>query len=1052
MRRTVTALLLAALAAAAGLPARAEETVQGSTPSETARLLEESAKSREEAARIWEGIGNRPRAAGLWAEAAGAWERAARAWEEAGDAARSRTAMERFFQAVAARDRSEIVLESLDPDAAVRVGETAAVRVRAADREGVPAPDVDVLFEIADRPRGDRSATVLPESTETDSDGVATAVFTAGPAAGAYRVLARVPDLARAPVVASIRARAGDAAVLGLHGGNEQVVKVNRQALAPLAARVTDASGNPIEGVAVRFALVAAPQGAMGASLSAEEATTGSEGVASVVFTAGNVGGRYSVLVEAGDLRGSPSRFDVTAVQTIPTVTIRSIRVEGAADTAPVVAGMDLRPGKTYLLVELGRALRGEVRRIFATGRYRDAAVDIEEREGGEASLTFRVEENPRIASIAFYGNRRVADGDLLPELGIAEGSYLSPASLARAEAAVLKKYEEKGYVFATVRAETEPALAGRVGVLFRVEEQQRVKIHRLVLEGNEAVSATRLNWWMKTSRGGIYRREEFEEDRQRIIGEYFNRGYLMARVDDPVIAYDERRRMIVTVRIHEGKRFRLGRIEYAGNSVVPSEALAAEMRLAEGEIFDREQFAKSLQKMTEMYRRLGYVDVKIDPQSDLDPEAGRADFVMRIDEGLIYRLENIVIEGNVKTRDDVILREVRVKAGEILDGEKVEQSRRNLANLQYFDKVEFELQPGTEAGMKVLKILVAEGRTGSIQGGAGYSNVDGLVGFVQISKKNFDPWDFWSFTGGGQELSVAAELGGKKNSYNVSWTEPWWRGHPISLGLDAFRIFQDREDFQWNRSGGNLRLGWRRSDFDLVSLRYRYEAYRVSQIGVNAPQDIKDEARGRPSFDRTTASLTPGYLRDTRDNTRFPHEGYRFSYSGEFASTWLGGNVDFVRPTFTQSVYRRAPWANRHILAARAEYATISQFLEVLEIPTVEQYIRGGSNDIRGYPERSVQIYDAQGVLMGPGMSSFFFNLEYRLPLDDEDRMSLVAFFDGGNVFESDWAFGDLVYGLGGGIRFESPFGPIRLDVARGLDFPNKGQTEVHFSIGQTF
>lgn len=1046
VRRIASAALIIAAVAVA---ARAQEAAPaGATPAETARLYEESARSREEAARIWEGLGNRPRAAALWGEAAAAWERAARAWDEAGEPARSKEAMGRFFQALEARDRAEVVLEARAAPREARPGDEVPLAVVARDREGAPVAGIEVRFEI-ERPR---TARVEPDRVETDSGGVAAATLRVGPTAGPVRVVARARDLARAPVAFDVTVLAGEPAVLEVAAGDKQVVKVNRQTLRPLVARVTDATGNPVAGVPVRFALVAAPQGAIGAGLSAEEVVTGPDGTASVSFVAGNLGGRYSVLVEAGDLRGSPSRFDVTAVQTIPTTTIRGIRVEGAADSAPAVAGMAIQPGTTYLLVELGRALRNEVRRIFATGRYTDVRFEISEEEG-QADLILRLVENPRVASVTFIGNRRVKDADILAAAGIAEGQFLAPAALDRAEEAIRKVYEEKGYIHAGVEAETEAALGGRVAVIFRIDERERVRISRVAIEGNEAISRLRIAWWMKTRRGKVYRRDEFEKDRDRIVNEYVNRGYLAARVEEPLLEFDDRGRMTVRVRIREGKRFRLGRVEFAGNEVVPSDVLASDLRLAEGEVFDRPKFAKSIQRMIDRYQRLGYVEVRIDPQSELDEEAGLVRFVLHVQEGLVQTLERIVIVGNVKTDDDVILREVRLREGEIIDGTKVEQSRRNLQNLQYFDKVLLTLEPGTEAGKKVLRIEVAEGRTGQIQFGAGFSSTDGLVAFTSISKKNFDPWDFWSFTGAGQDLTVQAELGGRRNSYNISWTDPWFLGRPLSVGLDAFRTFQRREDFQWNRTGGNVRLGWRRSDFDLVSLRYRYESFEVSDIGPFAPQEIADEAKGRTRFDRTTTSLTPGYVRDTRDSLRFPTSGYRFAYSGEFATTWLGGNVDFVRPVFSHAIYRKTPWfGGRHVLAARAEYSTISQFLEVLEIPAVEKFILGGGSTIRGYRERQVQIYDSAGNLIGPGFSSFFFNLEYRVPLDDEGRMSVAAFFDGGNVFDSDWSFGDLVYGTGAGIRFESPFGPLRLDLGYGLNFPNKGRTEIHFAIGQTF
>jgi outer membrane protein insertion porin family len=1040
--------------------------------STTAKLFEDAAIAREEAAKIWDGLGERIRAAEAWGEAAGAWEKAARSWESAGDPAKAGSAWERFRAAITKRDQAEIrVIAVSGAPQRVRVARVSEpLVVRVTDKSGRPVAGIRVLFEIAVRPSPSDGSRLEAIAERTDSSGHASARLRLGTLTGVFSITASVPDLSREPAIFEVAALPGPAARLEIHSGNNQVLRVNQRALTPLVARVTDLYGNPVEGVPVSYRIVSAPTDAVGQSVSAEEATTDASGLCGIRFQGGHLGGSYIILVESGELEGSPSKFEMIVRQTIPTMRVSDVKIEGVTDAAALMAGSKLKIGETYLLPDLGRVVRDELRRLYATGRFEDVSASVDETGvEGEGVVLLKVVERSRVASVTITGMRRVKEADLRAVLGIGEGSPFSTSSAERSRRALLDHLENEGYLRASVTLETAVAVAAPkegeattarppIAITYRVVEQDKVKISRMNLIGNKYYSDWSLNWHMKTGSGRVYKEAEFNEDRQKIIQRYVERGFLSAVMDEPVITYDRNGRMVLDVVIKEGPQYKMGEITFAGNTAVSTDQLRTMLKPTTGQTFRARKFFESIEKMRLATTRHGFAEARVIPQERLDQRAGIVDFVLRFEEGQILYLEGIEVEGNNKTAERIITREIRLLPGDVLDGEEIEKARKRLEALQFFEQgsVRMDLKQGSKPDQRVLSIKLAEGKTGQLQFGAGYSSVDKLVGFASITKRNFDPFDFWSFTGAGQEISFSAEYGGAKNSFSLSWTEPYWLNRPISIGFDLFNTYQEREGFDWRRRGGGLRLSHKYGEYGRFSYKYNVEQVELLRVTSLAPTDVQTEV-GFPGVTRrvrTTASLSTAYNHDTRDDVFFPTSGHIFEISNQLAGRFFGGNVSFNRPVINWSQFRRG-LTQTHVIAFRAQYGTITNFFERDNpIPSSEKFYLGGANSIRGYRERSVQLYHANGTLVGPGRSFALGNLEYRIPFTDDKTMSMAFFYDVGAVYDGEYEFGfnNIVQGVGAGVRFNTPLGPIRLDYGYGLDFPNKNKGQLHFSIGQAF
>lgn len=1034
----------------------------------TPKLFEDAAVAREEAAGIWEGLGDRIKSAAAWAEAAASWEKAATGYARLGDSEAEKRSWKRFRAALAKRDESEVRIEIVSGNnqkaRITQPVEPFVVRLKTQD--GKPVEGVEVAFDITVRPPQDETARMIQTMVVTDAGGVAAARLQLGQAIGRYLVTVSVPKLSDEPIVFELVALSGSPVKLEIVGGNNQVLRVNQVALSPLMVKVTDVHGNPVSGVGVDYRIVSEPRESVGQSLSQSEALTDDAGMTGVRFRAGHLGGSYLILVESGELEGSPSKFEMLVRQTIPTMTIRGQRIEGTTDTTFLLANSEIKVDETYLLPELGRTLRSELKRVFATGRYQDVSVWIEtEGEEGDqdAVAIIRVEERPRIGTITVSGLKRVKKDDVIAVLGITEGAPFALAGVERARYAMLDFLEGEGYLNAEIGIETsvvESAEKGqppRIDVVFQVSESKQVKIHRMNLVGNEYFSDWSLNWHMKTGAGKIYKEAEYEADRQKIMGRYFEVGFLSATMSDPVIRFDKNKNMIVDVVIEEGPQYKIGDVSFVGNTAVSSEELMAHVQPGRGEIFRAKKFFGSVEKLRLMIAKRGYAEARVVPQEKLNLQEGIVDFVVRVVQGEVLYLEKIIVEGNFKTKEKIITREIQIAPGDVIDGEAIDAAKKRLEKLGFFDpgSVMVTLGEGSDSHYRTLVVKVTEGKTGQLQFGGGYSSADGLVGFLSLSKKNFDPTDFFTFTGAGQSISISAEIGGQKNSASLSWSEPYFRDKPISLGLDLHNVFQEREGFDWRRRGGGLSLGhnYGRSG----RLNYKYDAEQIQILNVTnvAPSDVQVEANFpiRNFFTRTTTSVTTSYTHDTRNDYIFPTSGHLFEISNQLAGEFFGGNVSFSRPALTLIKFK--PVFTKHVIAWRGQYSTITNFFDPSnEIPSVQKFNLGGASSIRGYAERSVQIYSPNQVLIGPGKSFALSNLEYRIPLADDKSVSIVGFADVGGVFIDSFTFDlpNLVSGIGAGVRFVTPLGPIRLDYGYGLNFPSKNRSIVHFSVGQMF
>jgi len=453
------------------------------------------------------------------------------------------------------------------------------------------------------------------------------------------------------------------------------------------------------------------------------------------------------------------------------------------------------------------------------------------------------------------------------------------------------------------------------------------------------------------------------------------------------------------------------------------------------------------------LYFDKGYISASCNATTSLGAE-GKVDVVFSIVENQIAYVNKIKVRGNIKTRDVVIRREMRLKPGERFDGDKLRRSKERLQNLGFFEDVSYDIEDTDEPSKKDLIVDVKESKTGMFSFGGGYSTVDQLVGFIEIEQKNFD-WKNWPyFTGAGQDIKLRTSFGSLTQAYELSFTEPWLFDYPVSFGFDLYKRSHERESdtgygYDEEVTGGDIRLGKELSEYVKGSFTYRYDQIKISDISSTASDDLKAE-----EGTNIVSSTEYGLTYDSRDNVFNPTKGDLATTSLQVAGGPFGGDKNFWKSFNRYSHY--VPLWHGSSLEMRGRLGYGQAYGDSEKIPIYERFFAGGAYSVRGYRERKIGPVDSSSGDPIGGESVVIGNLEYTYPM--LDFLRLAAFYDIGNVWAKGNDIGTSGYkaGAGVGFRLKTPIGPIMLDYGVPLNKESgedeKGGGRFHFSMSQSF
>ncbi len=478
--------------------------------------------------------------------------------------------------------------------------------------------------------------------------------------------------------------------------------------------------------------------------------------------------------------------------------------------------------------------------------------------------------------------------------------------------------------------------------------------------------------------------------------------------------------------------------VEFSGNTVFDSKQLTDMLGIQPNSVLNTTLLGQKLQEIEKLYLQQGYLLYSV-PDIQVTPDG-----ILKIDiaEGIV---EDITIEGNEKTKDYVILRELRYKKGQPFNKFTASRSMERLYNLGFFEDVNMKLLPGTKPHEVITEIDVVEQKTGVVSVGAGYSESDGMVGILELGENNF--------RGTGDKVNFHWEFGGSSEgkNYQISYTRPWINDNGDSLGVSIFDRRYDYDDYDSNgdtiasydrrRKGYNLTWGhvsseYRKNYFTLETVRESYDDHDGWEWGSAAPSDDNTKAKWQQAimdnFGRTN-SFTFMHVFDNRDNYFNATKGRRLSASFQYGGNGLGGDYDFYKFTTEGRFYKGL--SNGHVLALRVMAGYISG-----ETSYNQLFELGGSNNLRGYEDDQFK-----------GEKMYAATLEYRIPV--AKKVEAVLFTDVGSAWDVDinrvpWYTDDdsIHWSVGVGLRLQTPIGPIRLDYGHG------DRNKFHFSFGAQF
>lgn len=680
-----------------------------------------------------------------------------------------------------------------------------------------------------------------------------------------------------------------------------------------------------------------------------------------------------------------------------------------------------------------------DLRAIFTLGFFDDVQMKVEDFEGG-VKITFIVAERPFVRDVDFVGNKKLSTTELQDKIDLKLGNVYNPVDVQRARERMKDFYEDEGYFEVQITPDIEKFADGDVKVIFTINEGRQMKIDRIAIHGNKGLTDKQIKNAMATQERQYYilrgtvQRQRLEDDIERILGLYNDHGYIHARVESHDVTVDrEKARVTINITVVEGAQHFVSSVTLSGVTLMPESELVRNIKLKAGDVFSRGKLRESVKALEELYSNVGRASAEINPRIDQLPD-NRIAITFDVAEGPTVYVERINIAGNVRSQDKILRREFQMAEGDIFTLRKLQRSRQRLVNLGYFEKVDVSTAPGSDKTKILVNVDVTERPTGVFSIGGGYSSQDSLLGTIDLSQNNF--------LGRGWQASIRLRAGANTQQGILSFTEPWLFDRPLAAGFDLFNTRRQFIEYDYDQLGGAVRLSHPFEEYWRWNALYRLSRDEITHIASTASSELQAEKGA------SVTSLVQGAVsRDSRDNFQAPSRGGTVSLVADFAG--LGGDSQFVK-TLASVAHYQPIWLD-HILSGRLEGAYGFGWGDK-ELPLFERFYLGGSNSIRSYKSRQISPRDDTGERIG-GTSSVLGNVEYIVPLPFNIRAAL--FFDIGNVygFGTKFDLTDLRMAIGGGLRWLSPFGPIRVDYGFNPD-PRPGDKSgaFNFSVGSPF
>jgi outer membrane protein insertion porin family len=731
--------------------------------------------------------------------------------------------------------------------------------------------------------------------------------------------------------------------------------------------------------------------------------------------------------------------------------TIEAIKIEGSQRIEPetVRSYLSVKPGDSYDAEKVNASLKS----LFATGLFADVTL---RREG--QTLVVRVVENPIVNRVAFEGNRKIESKNLEGEASLRVRSVYTRTKVQNDTKRILDVYRRSGRFAATVEPKIIQLDQNRVDVVYEINEGPVTGVKAITFIGNKAYNDGKLRavvqtketaWYRLFSSDDNYDPDRLTFDRELLRRFYLREGYADFRVVSAVAELTpDRNDFFITFTVDEGERYQFGVVDLSTQfKNLDLVALRPALIPQEGDWYNADLIEKTITKLTDAVGNLGFAFVDIQPTIDRDRDKKTINLTFDIQEGPRVFVERIDIVGNYRTLDRVVRREFRLVEGDAFSTAKLRRSRQRIQNLGFFKKVDVSNVPGTDPDKTVVQVEVEEQSTGEISIGAGYSSAEGVLADLSVRERNL--------LGRGQDLRTKIRVSQKSTEFDVGFTEPYFLDRDLSAGVDLFRVTRDNKEtssYDLKAIGAGLRIGYSFTENLRHTTRYVIRQDKIEDIDQDASRFIKEQ-----EGTTLTSLIGQSLFYDRLDSRQDPTDGYYLTFSQDFAG--LGGDVTYLKHKVGGGAYWPIPVWDKWVFSMSGEAGVLNGLGERVRIN--DRFFLGGDS-FKGFATGGVGPRDenTRDALGGRRFYVGTAELTFPLGFPEELGVSGKAFTTVGSVWD---ASEDGEYGvadpkaarasIGIGAAWKSPFGPIRVDLARAIVKQEIDQTQVfHFSFGTRF
>ena len=765
------------------------------------------------------------------------------------------------------------------------------------------------------------------------------------------------------------------------------------------------------------------------------------------------------------------------------------------------------------------------INKLWKQNLFSDIKIEYDKIINDSIYLNIILKEYPRLSKFKFKGDISKSNITTLKEdLKLMRGKVLTQNLIKNSVNKIRKFYTDKGYLNVSVKhIVAKDSTSSNASILiFDINKYDKVKIKDIIIYGRKeivntnksflnnkdtvyAVSNKRLKKSMKETKVknkwrffkvSKFIKSNYEDDKNNIIEEYNNKGYRDAKIINDTTYLNEDNTITIEITLEEGEPYLFGDVSFIGNTRYTNEELSSQLGIDKGDVFNQSILDSRLfgsqegTDISSLYLDDGYLFFNATPV-EIATNNNTIDIEVRLYEGEQARLNKISVQGNTKTQDHVIMRELRTRPGDLFKRSDIMRSQRELAQMQYFDPEAFDVKidPNPARNEVDVTYIVSEKSSDQIQlqGGWGGGRVVGSLGltFNNFSSRNIFNGSKWRPlpSGDGQRLSLTARSNGAYyQNYMMSFTEPWLGGKkPTSLSVSLSKSISsngltgdERQEIQV--SGLSLGIGKRlKNPDDYFTL---YNGLNFIQYKLSNSQSFFSFRNGESNNVNYQVNLG----RNSVDQLNFPRQGSNFLLSIKLSPPYsMFDNIDDYSSLTDQEKYKWveyykwkfkatwfSPFTEKLILATKTEFGFLGGYNDQLGISPFERFYVGGDglsgmgymNDgrelvaLRGYSNNSLSPQTGATIY-----NKYTAEIRYALSLNPTSTMYALAFLEAGNAWEDFDNFNPfgIKRSVGIGVKIMLPMiGMMGLDYGWGLDEiignPDANGGQFHFSIGQNF